>query len=459
MLSDEELEEFLGVESGLREVLSDQEDSQLLETLEFRDSPGCLKAQKMGLALRRFFRLLRRRRAVLLRGRGLNDPCKKAAIKGLVEDSGANLVCIQETKMEAFAVGDLRLISGGQLSEFVAKPSVGASGAVLKRWSVDQWRQRRSSKAEVELELRLLDDLEERGPLSGADRERRSVLKAPARVLQIVDGIRRRFLWQGAESSGRKVHLVHWERVCSRKDKGGAGVMNLEDMNRALLSKWRWRWLANRDRPWCRLLEARYRCGGPSKRFPNPSPRMSSMWRNILGMSEGFLDAVRWQVGDGEQTKFWNDAWVSDTILKHHFPGLFNKACDKDSVVNRFWSMVEGGGHWNVRFRGRFGEEDVLQFTELLSLLNEVHLSVGVLDSVIWSPQPRESFSVRRCYDWWRGHPSYSTTALKVAEIWRAPAPLKVRCFAWLMYQERLLMKELWEAGRRLRVGQQERQG
>ncbi|KAK1282985.1 hypothetical protein QJS10_CPB22g00578 [Acorus calamus] len=64
-----------------------------------------------------------------------------------------------------------------------------------------------------------------------------SIFKAPTGVLQILDGIRRRFLWQGADDSGRKVHLVHWDRICSRKNKGGAGVMNLSDMNRALLCK------------------------------------------------------------------------------------------------------------------------------------------------------------------------------------------------------------------------------
>ncbi|KAK1301638.1 hypothetical protein QJS10_CPB12g00702 [Acorus calamus] len=49
-----------------------------------------------------------------------------------------------------------------------------------------------------------------------------SIFKAPTGVLQILDGIQRRFLWQGADVSGRKVHLVHWDRVCSRKNKGGA---------------------------------------------------------------------------------------------------------------------------------------------------------------------------------------------------------------------------------------------
>lgn len=37
------------------------------------------------------------------------------------------------------------------------------------------------------------------------------------------------------------LHLVAWNRVCSPKEKGGAGLRNLVDMNKALLCKWLWR--------------------------------------------------------------------------------------------------------------------------------------------------------------------------------------------------------------------------
>ncbi|KAK1304498.1 hypothetical protein QJS10_CPB11g01535 [Acorus calamus] len=49
ILSDEEIEEFLGMEARSTEDLTDSDDSQVRETLEFRDSPSCSKALKMGI--------------------------------------------------------------------------------------------------------------------------------------------------------------------------------------------------------------------------------------------------------------------------------------------------------------------------------------------------------------------------------------------------------------------------
>ncbi|KAK1309589.1 hypothetical protein QJS10_CPA09g01288 [Acorus calamus] len=117
--------------------------------------------------------------------------------------------------------------------------------------------------------------------------------KAPEGILQKLYGIRRRFLWSGANGVGRKAHMVRWDLVCSRKHLGGAGVLNLSDFNKALLSKWRWWPLSSRRLLWCHLLEARFGCGDSSNRFPTVSARVSFTWRNILSFTEGFMDAIR----------------------------------------------------------------------------------------------------------------------------------------------------------------------
>ena len=45
----------------------------------------------------------------------------------------------------------------------------------------------------------------------------------------------------------QRPHFVRWNLVCLEKKKGGLGVRNLALMNRALLSKWNWRY-ANEER-------------------------------------------------------------------------------------------------------------------------------------------------------------------------------------------------------------------
>jgi hypothetical protein len=44
----------------------------------------------------------------------------------------------------------------------------------------------------------------------------------------------------GKEVRNKKIHLVHWNSVCTPKKQGGLGVLNLENMNDALLTKWLW---------------------------------------------------------------------------------------------------------------------------------------------------------------------------------------------------------------------------
>ncbi|KAK1313475.1 hypothetical protein QJS10_CPA06g01301 [Acorus calamus] len=140
-----------------------------------------------------------------------------------------------------------------------------------------------------------------------------SMFKVPEGVLQKLDGIRRRFLWSGANGEGRKAHMVRWDL--------------------ALLSKWRWRWLSNRGLLWCRHLEAIFGCGDSSNRFPT----VSFTWRNILSFTEGFMDAIWWKVGDGRSISFWHDVWLGECTLKEHFPGVYRLSRDRDGTVASFW--------------------------------------------------------------------------------------------------------------------------
>lgn len=67
-----------------------------------------------------------------------------------------------------------------------------------------------------------------------------SFYKLPKGVKERLDYFRRRFLWQ--EDQGiRKYHLVNWPLVCSPRDQGGLGILDLEIMNCAMLGEWIWR--------------------------------------------------------------------------------------------------------------------------------------------------------------------------------------------------------------------------
>ena len=83
-----------------------------------------------------------------------------------------------------------------------------------------------------------------------------SFFEIPREVLKKLDYFRSRFFWQSDEHK-KKYRLTKWEVVCTPKDQGGLGVLNLDVHNKCLLSKWLFK-LINGGRVWQQLLRNKY---------------------------------------------------------------------------------------------------------------------------------------------------------------------------------------------------------
>lgn len=81
--------------------------------------------------------------------------------------------------------------------------------------------------------------------------------KDPIKVLQEIHSIQSTFLWSGSENK-KKVHWVSWKTVCEKKEKGGLSVKDVEVLNLALLNKWKWRIMNEKDVVWFNLLRSIY---------------------------------------------------------------------------------------------------------------------------------------------------------------------------------------------------------
>ena len=84
-----------------------------------------------------------------------------------------------------------------------------------------------------------------------------SLLRLPSSVRRRLEQIQREFLWGGGNLE-RKPHLVRWKVVCLSKKKGGLGVKYLSILNKALLSKWNWRFANERDALWNQVIRRKY---------------------------------------------------------------------------------------------------------------------------------------------------------------------------------------------------------
>ena len=55
-----------------------------------------------------------------------------------------------------------------------------------------------------------------------------------------------------------KIHLVKWNVVCTKKNKGGLGLRKIVMLNRALLGKWIWMFACEKDNLWKQVITTKY---------------------------------------------------------------------------------------------------------------------------------------------------------------------------------------------------------
>jgi hypothetical protein len=67
--------------------------------------------------------------------RGLNDKAKWEPIRNKIDESNANIFCLQETKKDDFDLHFIRKFAPKKFDKFEFCPSVGASGGILVCWA------------------------------------------------------------------------------------------------------------------------------------------------------------------------------------------------------------------------------------------------------------------------------------------------------------------------------------
>ncbi|XP_045791342.1 uncharacterized protein LOC123886049 [Trifolium pratense] len=220
------------------------------------------------------------------------------------------------------------------------------------------------------------------------------------------------FLYMGLQIGGDPRRLVFWEPMLTRLknrlsgwksrflsfggrlEYGGLGVRQLREFNIALLGKWCWRMLVDREGLWFRVLVARYGLEGGSLRAGGQ--RGSVWWRELVRIREGvgepggswFSEHVSRRVGDGSDTLFWTDPWLDGISLRERFGRLFELA---DQVIDRW--------HWRLDPDSGYTVGGVYQL-----LTSQESVTLEDADKLIWHSQ----------------------------------VPLKVSIFAWRLLRDRL---------------------
>nr|XP_023889904.1 uncharacterized protein LOC112001960 [Quercus suber] len=153
-----------------------------------------------------------------------------------------------------------------------------------------------------------------------------SCFKLPKGLKKNLEVLTRKFWW-GYGKGSKKVHWVHWKKLCRDKDLGGMGFKEIEKFNDALLAKQAWRMINNpnslchwvfkvRFFPNCSMLEAK------------DSNLGSYTWKSIMSARNVIRKGMVWCTGNGQNVQIKEDKWLprSPTYpITSHLPTVATK--------------------------------------------------------------------------------------------------------------------------------------
>lgn len=105
---------------------------------------------------------------------------------------------------------------------------------------------------------------------------------------------------------------------------------NLEIRNKCLL-KWLFK-LLNVDGVWEMLLQNKYLHSKILSQV-TVKPTNSPFWKGLVRVKDEFFQRGSFLVGNGTNTRFWEDCWLEDMPLSQQYPPLYNNVQHKHATI------------------------------------------------------------------------------------------------------------------------------
>lgn len=230
-----------------------------------------------------------------------------------------------------------------------------------------------------------------------------AVLPLPVWAIKIINRRCRGFIWKGEEAISGGHCLLPWAQVCTPKECGGLGVLNLRWFGWALRCRWPWlKWEEN-PRPWHLLPD--------------------SNEKEVMAM---FSAATAISLGDGDSARFWTDNWLpSGRSIATLAPALFSFVKDSGRSVREALHSQS----WIRDIAGGISVQALAQYLSVWDIVQATNLMPGTRDRAIWKLTKEQEFTVSSTYRLlFMANVRFACNK----PIWRSKAPPRCKFFMWL---------------------------
>ncbi|GMJ01970.1 hypothetical protein like AT4G29090 [Hibiscus trionum] len=261
----------------------------------------------------------------------------------------------------------------------------------------------------------------------------------PVAVKKLLTSLITKFLWGSMDR--KTIHWISRDTILRPKSCGGLGLVNFAGRNRALLSKWVWRFGVEQNSLWRKLINTKYK-ESEDALIPRKvtSGRKYWVWKNIVSPlanpSSVVSQNLHLLVGNGENIQFWSDVWAGSAPLKDSFPRIYNLAIEKSGPIAKFGRFVNEVWSWEICLRRELFECEKVVWAEFIPTLECGTPGRFLCDGVRWKGVANGIYSVKNYCEILNDCNRVEDEVW--AHVWSNSAPPKVEAFMWRMVHERL---------------------
>ncbi|XP_058755190.1 uncharacterized protein LOC131628373 [Vicia villosa] len=226
------------------------------------------------------------------------------------------------------------------------------------------------------------------------------MLKYSKMVLDEIRSLQSKFLWNGSDLK-KSINWVSWDTVCKTREEGCLGVKNFEIMNVALIRKWKWRMLVEKEAVWRDILEARYGNLMLKVLVGDNSvveKKDSIWWRDIITSdnyenlnNNHFAGDIDCSVGNGAEIPLRYACWLGPQMLMEAFVELFGYAENHLAAVSSAGSVCDGKWMWSVDHlvtdccADSVIQQQLTLLADLSSLMQQLEVRDSGDDGFVWN--------------------------------------------------------------------------